>query len=79
VTRGGCGMVDSNLFGAVGIDCETYTGWAFGFGIERLAGGKYEITDIRRLSENDLRFLSQGARLRILWMQNLTCKTGVRP
>lgn len=56
---GGCGMVDPNVFEAVGIDSEKYTGWAFGFGIERLASGKYEITDIRRFSENDLRFLRQ--------------------
>ncbi len=56
---GGCGMVDPNVFDAVGIDSETYTGWAFGFGIERLAMKKYGITDIRLLFENDLRFLSQ--------------------
>jgi len=59
VEMGGCGMVDPNVFDAVGIDSETYTGWAFGFGIERLAMRKYEITDIRWLYENDLRFLSQ--------------------
>ncbi|MHC4195281.1 MAG: phenylalanine--tRNA ligase subunit alpha [Planctomycetota bacterium] len=56
---GGCGMVDPNVFDAVGIDNEKYTGWAFGFGIERLAMRKYGITDIRLLFENDLRFLSQ--------------------
>lgn len=56
---GGCGMVDPNVFDAVGIDSEKYTGWAFGFGIERLAMRKYGITDIRLLFENDLRFLSQ--------------------
>ena len=56
---GGCGMVDPNVFDAVGIDSETYTGWAFGFGIERLAMKKYGITDIRLLFENDLRFLKQ--------------------
>jgi len=59
VEVGGCGMVDPNVFDAVGIDSEKYTGWAFGFGIERLAMRKYEITDIRWLFENDLRFLSQ--------------------
>ncbi len=59
VEMGGCGMVDPNVFDAVGIDSEKYTGWAFGFGIERLAMRKYEITDIRLLTENDLRFLSQ--------------------
>jgi len=55
----GCGMVDPNVFDAVGIDSEKYTGWAFGFGIERLAMRKYGITDIRLLFENDLRFLKQ--------------------
>ncbi|HPD47319.1 MAG TPA: phenylalanine--tRNA ligase subunit alpha [Anaerohalosphaeraceae bacterium] len=56
---GGCGMVDPNVFDAVGIDSEKYTGWAFGFGIERLAMKKYGISDIRLLFENDLRFLRQ--------------------
>jgi len=59
VEVGGCGMVDPNVFDAVGIDSEKYTGWAFGFGIERLAMRKYDIPDIRWLYENDLRFLSQ--------------------
>jgi phenylalanyl-tRNA synthetase alpha chain len=59
VEMGGCGMVDPNVFAGVGIDSEKYTGWAFGFGIERLAMRKYEIPDIRWLTENDLRFLSQ--------------------
>lgn len=56
---GGCGMVDPNVFDAVGIDSEKYTGWAFGFGIERLAMKKYGITDIRNLFGNDIRFLKQ--------------------
>jgi phenylalanyl-tRNA synthetase alpha chain len=56
---GGCGMVDPNVFDAVNIDSEKYTGWAFGFGIERLAMKKYGITDIRNLFENDIRFLTQ--------------------
>ncbi len=59
VEMGGCGMVDPNVFDAVGIDSEKYTGWAFGFGIERLAMRKYDITDIRLFFENDLRFLDQ--------------------
>ncbi|MFZ2148578.1 MAG: phenylalanine--tRNA ligase subunit alpha [Sedimentisphaerales bacterium] len=59
VEMGGCGMVDPNVFDAVGIDSEKYTGWAFGFGIERLAMRKYGITDIRLFFENDLRFLGQ--------------------
>ena len=59
VEMGGCGMVDPNVFDAVGIDSEKYTGWAFGFGIERLAMRKFGITDIRLFFENDLRFLKQ--------------------
>ena len=59
VEMGGCGMVDPSVFDAVGIDGEKYTGWAFGFGIERLAMRKYGITDIRLFFENDLRFLDQ--------------------
>ena len=59
VEMGGCGMVDPNVFDAVGIDSERYTGWAFGFGIERLAMRKFGITDIRLFYENDIRFLQQ--------------------
>jgi len=59
VEMGGCGMVDPNVFDAVGIDSEKYTGWAFGFGIERLAMRKYAIPDVRWFTENDLRFLNQ--------------------
>jgi len=59
VEMAGCGMVDPNVFEAVGYDAEKYTGWAFGFGIERLAMRKYGVTDIRWFYENDLRFLSQ--------------------
>ncbi len=56
---GGCGMVDPNVFRAVGIDPEIYTGWAFGFGVERIAMRRHNIEDIRSLVENDLRFLKQ--------------------
>ena len=56
---GGCGMVDPNVFKAVNIDPAIYTGWAFGFGIERLAMRRHNITDIRDLVANDLRFLRQ--------------------
>lgn len=59
IELGGCGMVDPNVFEAVGIDPEQWTGFAFGFGIERIAMGKYKIPDIRMLFENDLRFLRQ--------------------
>ncbi len=56
---GGCGMVDPAVFTACGVDPEVWTGFAFGFGIERLAMGKYGIPDIRLLFENDIRFLRQ--------------------
>ena len=56
---GGCGMVDPNVFEAVGYDPEKVTGLAFGFGIDRSAMLKYGIRDIRLLFENDVRFLRQ--------------------
>jgi len=56
---GGCGMVDPNVFEAVGYDSEKWTGFAFGLGIERLAMRKYDIQDIRWMFENDVRFLKQ--------------------
>jgi phenylalanyl-tRNA synthetase alpha chain len=59
VELGGCGMVHPNVFTACGVDPEKYTGWAFGFGIERIAMRKYGITDIRLFVENDIRFLKQ--------------------
>ena len=55
----GCGMVDPNVFEAVGYDPEKVTGFAFGMGIDRMAMMKYGIHDIRLLFENDLRFLRQ--------------------
>lgn len=59
VELGGCGMVDPNVLTACGIDPEVWTGFAFGFGIERIAMGKYAIPDIRMLFENDVRFLER--------------------
>ena len=56
---GGCGMVDPNVFNAVGYDPEEYTGYAFGLGIERIAMMKYGINDIRFFYQNDVRFLDQ--------------------
>lgn len=56
---GGCGMVDPNVFKAVNIDPEEFTGYAFGMGMERLTMMKYGITDIRILYQNDVRFLDQ--------------------
>jgi phenylalanyl-tRNA synthetase alpha chain len=59
VELGGCGLVDPAVFRAVGLDPEVWTGFAFGFGIERIAMGRYGIPDIRMLYENDIRFLEQ--------------------
>lgn len=59
IELGGCGMVDPNVFRAVGLDPEEWTGFAFGLGIERIAMRKYGIGDIRLLFENDARFLRQ--------------------
>jgi phenylalanyl-tRNA synthetase alpha chain len=59
IELGGCGMVDPNVLQACGLDPETWTGFAFGFGIERIAMGKYAIPDIRMLFENDVRFLER--------------------
>lgn len=55
----GCGMVDPNVFKAVGYDPDEVTGYAFGMGIERVALLRHGINDIRILFENDIRFLSQ--------------------
>ncbi len=55
----GCGMVDPNVLKAVGYDPEAYTGFAAGFGVERLAMVLHQIDDIRRLYTSDLRFLQQ--------------------
>lgn len=55
----GCGMVNPAVFETVGYDPEIWTGWAFGFGIERIAMIRYGINDIRLFYENDVRFLRQ--------------------
>jgi phenylalanyl-tRNA synthetase alpha chain len=55
----GCGMVHPQVFENVGYDPEIWTGWAFGFGIERIAMLRYGINDIRLFYENDVRFLRQ--------------------
>jgi len=55
----GCGMVHPTVFEKVGYDPETWSGWAFGFGIERIAMIRYNINDIRIFYENDVRFLKQ--------------------
>jgi len=55
----GCGMVHPQVFENVGYDPAAWTGWAFGFGIERIAMLRYGINDIRLFYENDVRFLKQ--------------------
>jgi phenylalanyl-tRNA synthetase alpha chain len=55
----GCGMVHPQVFENVGYDPEVWTGWAFGFGIERIAMIRYGIPDIRLFYQNDVRFLRQ--------------------
>ncbi len=55
----GCGMVDPNVLTNCGIDPEEYSGFAFGMGIDRIALLLHQISDIRLLSENDVRFLEQ--------------------
>jgi phenylalanyl-tRNA synthetase alpha chain len=57
----GCGMVHPNVFKAVGINNEEYTGYAFGMGVERLAMLRYGVNDLRLFFENDLKFLQQFA------------------
>jgi phenylalanyl-tRNA synthetase alpha chain len=55
----GCGMVHPNVFRACGIDPERYGGYAFGFGLDRLAMLRYGLDDLRVFFENDVRFLRQ--------------------
>ena len=55
----GCGVVHPNVLESAGVDSETYTGYAFGMGVERLAMLRYGVTDLRTFFENDVRFLRQ--------------------
>lgn len=55
----GCGMVHPEVFKHAGVDGETYSGFAFGMGVERLAMLRYGVNDLRLFFENDLRFLKQ--------------------
>ncbi len=59
IELGGCGMVHPNVFRAVGYDPEVWSGYAFGFGIDRLAMNRHGIDDIRELIVGDIRFLEQ--------------------
>jgi phenylalanyl-tRNA synthetase alpha chain len=56
---GGCGMIHPNVFESVGIDSDRYTGFAFGFGIDRLALLKFRLQDLRQLFESEYDFLQQ--------------------
>lgn len=50
---GGCGMIDPNVFESVNYDSEEYTGYAFGFGLDRMAMLLYELNDLRQMFEGD--------------------------
>jgi phenylalanyl-tRNA synthetase alpha chain len=56
---GGCGMIHPKVFESVGYDSEEYSGFAFGFGIDRMAMLKYALPDLRQLFEGDYDFLGQ--------------------
>lgn len=59
IELGGSGMVHPNVLKGVGVDPRVYSGFAFGFGLERMAALMYSIDDIRHLFDNDVRFLEQ--------------------
>ncbi len=59
IELGGSGMVHPNVLRAVGVDPTVYSGFAFGFGLERMASLMFNIDDIRHMFENDVRFLEQ--------------------
>ncbi len=59
IELGGSGMVDPAVFEHCGIDPEVYTGWAFGFGIDRMAMLRYGVPNLKLFFEGDLRFLEQ--------------------
>jgi len=59
IELGGCGMVHPAVFGAVGLDPEEWSGFAFGFGIDRCAQMRHALPDMRALLDNDIRFISQ--------------------
>jgi len=59
IELGGCGMVDPNVFAAVGVDAEEWQGFAFGFGIDRCAMMRHNVDDLRHFITNDIRFLRQ--------------------
>lgn len=56
---GGCGMVHPNVLTNCGVDPEEFSGFAFGFGLDRLAATRHGVTDLRELAGTDIRFLEQ--------------------
>jgi phenylalanyl-tRNA synthetase alpha chain len=61
IELGGAGMVHPSVLREVGYDPQRYSGWAFGFGVERLGLARYEVDDIRRFIDGDPGFLAQLA------------------
>jgi phenylalanyl-tRNA synthetase alpha chain len=59
IELGGCGMVHPNVLRAGGLDPEEWSGFAFGFGIDRMAKERHGIDDLREMFTNDIRFLEQ--------------------
>ena len=59
IELGGAGMVHPNVLREVGYDPDRYSGWAFGWGVERLALARYDVDDIRRFIDSDPDFLQQ--------------------
>jgi phenylalanyl-tRNA synthetase alpha chain len=59
IELGGCGMVDPNVLSAAGLDPEEVSGFAFGFGLERMAMIRYGVEPIKTFFDNDVRFLEQ--------------------
>jgi phenylalanyl-tRNA synthetase alpha chain len=59
IELGGCGMVHPNVLRAGGLDPEEWSGFAFGFGIDRMARERHAIDDIRDMYSNDIRFIEQ--------------------
>lgn len=56
---GGCGMVNPNVLRNCGLDPEEWSGFAFGFGLDRLAAMRHGVTDVRELASVDIRYLAQ--------------------
>ncbi len=59
IELGGCGMVHPNVLRAGGLDPEEWSGFAFGFGIDRMARERHGVDDIRDMFSNDIRFIEQ--------------------